>query len=72
MTGRILDMNAAHYWESELVDLSGDGEVELVTLENNQFHVTNSEISYINLLSRFGDRKIYSKSVPARRYWRNS
>jgi hypothetical protein len=40
--GRLLDMNATHYWESELVDLSGDDEVELVTLENNQFHVTNS------------------------------
>ena len=48
---RILDMNASHYWESELVNLSGDGEVELVTLENNQFHVTNSRF-LISIYSR--------------------
>jgi hypothetical protein len=40
-TGRIVDMNAAHYWESELVDLLGDDEPEFVTLENNSFHITN-------------------------------
>ena len=40
-TGRIVDTNAAHYWESEAVDLLGDDEVEFVTLENNSFHITN-------------------------------
>jgi hypothetical protein len=39
---RVLDMNATHYWESELVDLLEDEEVELVVLENNQFHVENA------------------------------
>ena len=48
---RVLDMNASHYWESELVNLSGDDEVELVTLENNQFHVTNSRF-LISIYSR--------------------
>ena len=50
-TGRIVDMNAAHYWESESVDLLGDAEAELVTLENNQFHVTNSRF-LISIYSR--------------------
>jgi hypothetical protein len=40
-TGRIVDMNATHYWETELVDLSGDDGSEFVALENNHFHVTN-------------------------------
>ena len=48
---RILDMNAAHYWESELVDLLGDEEVEFVTLENNQFHVENDRF-LISVYSR--------------------
>ena len=39
---RSLDINASHYWESEVVDITGDGVNELVTLENNQFHVLNS------------------------------
>ena len=39
---RSLDINATHYWESEVIDLTGDGIAELVTLENNQFHVLNS------------------------------
>ena len=53
-TGRILDVNAAHYWESEAADLLGDDEVEFITLENfnSSYH---SKISYINLFSRFGD-----------------
>ena len=36
-----VNINAAHYWESELVDLLGDDEPEFVTLENNSFHITN-------------------------------
>ena len=39
---RSLDINATHYWESEVIDLTGDGIAELVTLENNQFHVLNA------------------------------
>ena len=38
---RALPLNAAHYWESEVIDLNGDGIEEFVTLENNQFHVLN-------------------------------
>jgi len=50
-TGRIVDMNATHYWETELVDLSGDDEVEFVALENNHFHVTNPRF-LISIYSR--------------------
>ena len=39
---RILDPTASHYWESELIDLTGDHHIELVTLENNQFHISNA------------------------------
>jgi hypothetical protein len=39
---RILDPTASHYWESELIDLTGDHDIELVTLENNQFHISNA------------------------------
>lgn len=38
---RDLPVNATHYWESEVLDLNGDGIAEFVTLENNQFHVMN-------------------------------
>ena len=37
-----VNINATHYWETELVDLLGDDEPELVALENNSFHITNS------------------------------
>ncbi|MDB9736855.1 alpha/beta hydrolase-fold protein, partial [Porticoccaceae bacterium] len=40
--GRVLDPTASHYWESELIDVTGDHDVDLVTLENNQFHVSNA------------------------------
>ncbi|MDG0980479.1 MAG: FG-GAP-like repeat-containing protein [Halieaceae bacterium] len=39
---RVLPLNATHYWESEISDLDGDGMLEFLTLENNQFHVTNA------------------------------
>ena len=39
---RVLPLNATHYWETEVTDLNNDGKQELITLENNQFHVSNS------------------------------
>ena len=50
-TGRIVDMNATHYWETELVDLLGDDELEFVALENNHFHITNPRF-LISIYSR--------------------
>ena len=50
-TGRIIDMNATHYWETELVDLSGDDGSEFVALENNHFHITNPRF-LISIYSR--------------------
>lgn len=55
---RILDSNASHYWESELIDVTGDDDLELVTLENNQFHVSNSRF-LISIYSRDGESGQY-------------
>ena len=37
-----LSPEATHYWETEMVDLDRNGELEFVALENNQFHVEDS------------------------------
>ena len=37
-----LSPEATHYWETEMVDLDLNGELEFVALENNQFHVEDS------------------------------
>jgi hypothetical protein len=56
---RILDIDATHYWESEVIDLTGDGVDELVTLENNQFHVLNPRF-LISVYSHDIDSDVYS------------
>ena len=46
-----VNINATHYWETELVDLLGDDEPEFVALENNSFHITNPRF-LISIYSR--------------------
>lgn len=37
-----LSPGATHYWETEMVDLDQNGQLEFIALENNQFHVEDS------------------------------
>ena len=54
-----LSPEATHYWETEMVDLDRNGQLEFVALENNQFHVEDSTF-VISIYQRNSDEGGFS------------